>query len=862
MTISYEQFNSRLANNQELHKELDLQSLLEATVNQIMTIAPMAIKEDCYILLFDASLSTFENVSTIPISKNSILQAIQETSNDIDTTSEQWIQFSNELEDTLKELAKQNTTNPIKGRMPLDKVTSGDDSTEEKKQSVRMNRSVRNVASDIFHASNMNSSYCCVDTYYDMELWNKEHSNLRIHMNVPRGIYYVTDRRIPVMLTDCAISVLSSYGASQTDKHFSWLLHITNKEGYEYDIEVTSYELKRGKLIDILENCGAIAPDTKYLNDKLVQVLQHLAHKKAVLRKEEITTLGYHTLQHDVYISDTITLEKNTRVYVLSNGIETTYGFIPTLQAPFIPPFIPTYANGYLGATIDTISDDIMKKLFCELNTCKEVQSIGLALLGATCIVEYPLGDYQGTIPFSIEIVGDNGVGKTPFVNYHLSAYGTGFSWHMATLLNSTLSDGDTNKSKASVFSTMCHVGYCDTDYKLTPKNGKKFEKEHDDRNKINAALQDKAGRMYLSITRERRIVNPIQGLLIRTGNYDNALYSLLHDNEAYEKRTCTFLWNKEAPSNYATSYEIEQRREEYYALHKAYRQWIMQHSDMELQMLFIEGKKQASLLVAPYQWGIRDDYKRQTELMCTGLFLFRSFLADVLPDSFMHQWISDTIPLLIENRIERTTFIFGGMQQSIDTDMVTHILTAIKIQFARHEIYVSNQTTAKIYDNKSTDIPLCGLQRLGYHHVNGNSSLHPGNVEIGYAVSKGTYIAFRKDILFDTLQRYGKQYNIDFINIEHVITILHNANVLGVTSSGKMREFIKINNKSERGYILISMQALYSENETSEDTEMELDELDSIVTNEHKIIQLEDKRKSPIASIIASLDSDTIDTF
>lgn len=774
--INYELFNEQLLKLQDqLLESFDITAYLNEQVSKIIETCFFVVSDDYIINLYVALFNSMLDISKVEIEYNNILTDMLELNNSIDINSNEWSKFSIELKNILENLDRSN--------IPTQETKKYKGNTGSASYEGKAKNNNNKIKDALMLASKFANNASTIDSYY----YYVENPT----DNISRGIYYVTTKGSPTILTDCMISVLSvsSTNPNSLDKRFIYKLQILNKYDEKFEAILSSHDFKTGRLFETLEHCKASNPPSPYLERLLIHAIQQLAHIPTVLRQEETTELGYHFLPNGEI------------VYVLTNGVETKNGFLSSDKSTFIAPTIPNYANGYKGMEVTKINDSILKEIFCNLNTNDNVKVIMLSVLGISSLVCFPTSDYDGTIPFSTEIIGEHTHGKSPLLNYLLSFFGIDFSWHKATLFNDTLSDGDTPKGRAKVQCKMRGVVYADMDIKQTPKHLKSFEKIYDLRNKINAAIFDNAGRIQLTISREERYLQPSKGALIRTGNFDMATVSLQHDNAPYEKRTCTFIWPIGAYNNETVSKKINKLRNEYYAIGATYRKWCMKKSQDELKVLFENALDLSEEQVQKYDFTNDDSYKNHTVTILTGVNLFYNFLEEILPKTFMLKWIKQYIPLLIQNRVDRTNYIFGTMQRDNKIELIDKILTAIQVQFSNGSMFIHNQQD-KIFTPRSNDIPVCGIENIGY---NKNK---PGKVKVGYLVDNGETIAFIPKLLWEQLYHYSKDHKLDFLSLKHVEELLKDHDIMMTDKEGEKRQH-KINNSKTR-FIDIPIDKIY----------------------------------------------------
>jgi hypothetical protein len=538
----------------------------------------------------------------------------------------------------------------------------------------------------------------------------------------------------------------------------SAILEFTNQKGDTQTIEVTRQSLKD-------EN----------FKDRLIGFATF--HSKANLDKELWAFINKHSIAIEPLTQDAVDShgwhkDRSDRlVFAQENGSETVDGFEDENKSQIILQF----GRGlYHGARIDKPSDEVMKLLLCDLNP--HIDIINFAMAGSIFHLMWP--EANGKAPFNFELAGSKRVGKSTFINSWQSLFTALIPLGARKLRPASLSIPNA-KGKDSVIGRNLILGISryivivDCDYKEKPGNPL-FERKYEVRCELVNDYGDKnKGGVISSRDQKPKSRQDYQGLIVRTMEFDHAIYSIEKGNHSTEERAFTFIWPVDEQGNGIVSdknvsIEIEKRLIEIYAIGVDFRRWIMSMTEDWRKDLYEKASLKAFDKVKA-QWtdSIGDLHQDFCIYVLTGVFLFLEYLKTNLrckgrgkkdKPSFMVEWFEFRIESFIKERRERSLWILGQIQENKPKSLSDFVIDTIRLLTLHSDHYIANHqgNPLEITKGKERDLPTIP-EKLGYH-LNGKGYIANKHL-LGYFSNDLTYIEFEIE---DFHRILSKQADID----------------------------------------------------------------------------------------------------
>lgn len=648
-----------------------------------------------------------------------------------------------------------------------------------------------------------------------------------------RGIWRLAGKST-VQLTDCYIDILRVVKPLPTSnsRDFTIFIRFTNPRGETLDHTVSRQGIDEDTLDAQFVKFGRL-PEKDNQKRYLIEAIKEIVREAEVMVQMQADALGWYQI------------EDNRLVWLVTNGVETSEGFLTEDLAPFVAPGFNSPGNGYYGCEVEQSDDKVMHILLEQL--LPGGSTLIASLLGLATRIMIPIltddlpGMTPGMLRFCSEIIGPPRHGKSRLLNAILLLFGIKFDHDRASLLNEH-GGSDSKIGRLGLTAVMRFQLFADFDHKVSPGNSL-FEKIHNIRGTTNNIYSDDTGGGVVGTQRGgmRARAKPV-GALVRTSNYDHAEYGLRHDEENIEARCCSFTWPKSSTNE--SGYEkadddisrvLEDNKPLVYAWGVAYRRWYM-HMHMETILALVEEKGHiARARVNQYSvdsntWGC-DLHRNQCVDMVLGLLMWLQFLQDVAPTSFMVAWVEQQIEEVIKDRLKRCLYVHTMAGKfSEENKLVEYIVQTMRTMFITQQWYVTTQQHEILAPSDTTFT----LEKYGYRRVvkqGAKDSYECGRTEIAHLIKHKEYgecLAFDTLLLYDTLVRESERLRLTLPDKDNLIEQMVDTGV-ALQFYDKQRNKhtpsypVKVGGKTER-FTLVRVDAIYPTT-PNEDVSTDVDE-------------------------------------
>lgn len=621
-----------------------------------------------------------------------------------------------------------------------------------------------------------------------------------------RGMWRVAGKKT-IRLTDCHIQILRVVKPMTTSvsRDYSVTLRFTNPNDDTIELTLSRYDIDDDALSGQFLAFGSL-PETPLHKQFLLEAIKELIKSDTILCQLQADALGWYRLQDD------------RLVWLLVNGVEESTGFLPANVAPFVAPTFISPGNGYYGDAVQVPDDSVMQLLLQELLPYGATLITSLLGLASRIMIPIPNDDTPGMLRFCSEIIGPPRHGKSRLLNAVLSLFGIRFLYDMGTLLNEH-GGSDSKIGRLGLSSMMRFCLFSDFDHKVAPGHSL-FDKIHSLRAATNNIYADDTGGGTVGTQKGgmRTRFKPTGGL-VRTSNYDHAEYSLRHNEDNIEARVCSFVWPVDAQSDTGyqhasdtVSHQIEQQRTSIYSWGVYYRRWFMHMHNDTLTALVEEMKHQAKELVYPFTidndtWGC-DLHRNQCVDMVLGLLMWRQFLVEEFPTSFMITWIDGLLPAIIRSRLMRCVHVHTVAGKFTSENKLSNfVLITVRYLLQSQQCYIT--TRNRLVQKDDTEY---SLEKLGYKRVmrpGKQDNYEPGQHEVGCLTQDGTMIAFEKTAFYDALLREAERIHSPLPEQDTLIKQLADMNIVLCDKDNKSTFPVKYHGKTRR-MVVIRLETIY----------------------------------------------------
>lgn len=535
----------------------------------------------------------------------------------------------------------------------------------------------------------------------------------------------------------------------------SAILEFTNQKGESQIIEVTRQSLKDESFKDRLIGFASFHPKAN-LDRELWSFINDHAIAVEPLRQDAVDHYGWHK-------------DKNDRiVFALENGTETSDGFEDENTSRIL---LQSGRGLYQGSKIDKASDEVMKLLLCDLNPQADIILFGL--FGS--LIHLMIPESTGKAPFNFEICGETRSGKSRLVNFLLSLFTAYVPIGANKLRPSSLSIPDSKKDspigRNLILASARHIPILDADYK-EKVNDPRFDRAYTVRCDLVNVYGDASLAGVIS-TRDGRQKNrqEYQGLIIRTLEEDYALHSIGKGNYSTEERSYSFQWpiddqGKSIKSKKDVSIELEKRLIEIYAIGAMFRRWMMNLlTEQRIDLYEKCGLKAQDTVEKFWSVPIGDLQQSHTVYVITGILIWLEFLKTNLRikgrgkkdnPSFMVKWFEFRIESFIKDRVERSLWIQGQIQESKQKSLNEFVNDTIRFLTLHGDHYIASHqgNSLEVTKGKERDLPTIPKQ-LGYS-LNGKGYT-PNKHLLGYFSEDRNFIHFESKDFYRILVKQAE---------------------------------------------------------------------------------------------------------
>lgn len=581
-----------------------------------------------------------------------------------------------------------------------------------------------------------------------------------------RGLYRVSSRSI-LALTDAYVTVKTvSRPHVKSKKAFSdMLLTFTNAQGVTKEIRCNDESMKGDDLYNKLKGFASY-PTTETYRKYFVEAVGDLSRSEGTIQ-DNAETLGWN--------SDS----EHSLQWVMLNGCETLEGFIDDESSEYkMPSDLDAGHLGYNGESLtlpidvepgnrEDIHNNTMQVWLNEYTTDIETRVMRAALIGTSVALQLPsdvvpdgLSMSDGTLRFAISIKGLSRHGKSRELNILSSIYGTSYRWDTPPMLKIDGSK-DSNIGRYTSMSFLKNHLYIDDDFKLSSDDADFTKQEVIYKDTINLFTDGKGGGTTGTRLGGMRNRPSPKGGCIRTTNFDYDLYYAKNPNtENIAARSCTFTWPDNVIGDLKASRYLDAKRKYVYSFGQAYRKWIMSRclSDKEKFIADLENcyKQADDIIYSNDMVWLYDMHRNQAKVMVFGLFVWRLFLSESLPNSFMIEWADDMSILVALDRCEYSRHINYIVSNVKETNRVDTFFTrTVKNIMRSRKGYIRKQDGNIVLPADIQGRPF-SMFNIGYDSrvTQEETELwNTGDVPIGNIVYNNMYFAFECETLYTLLE-------------------------------------------------------------------------------------------------------------